>query len=325
MKYISAIIYLAAMIPAMAQEVSWVTMQEGGEQSFSVEVPKGWKVTGGMFRFSPYEPRMWVEMVSPDGASTIRLGDPLAPKTYAVPNSLTARAGLTEGKWVLGKMVMNYMPGKDFADRYRQVKFEPSCRNMEVKQHKDEQPVFKPIPGTRQDSGDVIFTCSVNGKPMAGYVVAETLYVPVPGIGVVPKGDFWYVLGMGSLIAPQDKALDAAKIMWHAMITFSINPRWWSQFTAASERYTRGSIAATNQYTAAAQANFKSQQAAQAKQTEDFNRVLLGQTATVDPLNGTRRDVATGPYNNYWMNGQGLVISSTLSPGSSFRQLQVAQ
>jgi hypothetical protein len=324
MKYISWMVYLAALTPATAQPVSWVTMQEGGEHSFSVEAPKGWKVTGGTFRFSPYEPRMWVEMVSPDGATTIRLGDPLMPKTYAIPNWLTANYRLTEGNWVLGKMLMKYLPGKAFADQYRQVKFAPSCHNMEVKQLKDEQPVFKPIPGTRQDSGDVIFTCSMNGKPMAGYVVAETMYVPVPGIGSVPKGDFWYVLGMGSLIAPQDQATDAAKVMWHAMTTFSINKEWWARFTAASQTYTRTSIAATNQYTASAQANFQRQQAAQAKQADDFSRVLMGQTATVDPLDGTRRDVSTGPYNNYWMNGQGLVISSTLSPGSSFRQLQTA-
>ncbi|MGA2134976.1 MAG: hypothetical protein ABSH50_22045 [Bryobacteraceae bacterium] len=325
MKHVSWVIYAAAILPMMAQQVSWVTMRESGEGSFSVEVPKGWKVTGGTFRFSPYEARMWMEMVSPDGATTIRLGDPLAPKTYAVPNALTARYGLTEGKWVTGKMVMNYLPGKAFADRYRQVKFGQACENMQVKQLKDEKPVFQAIPGTRQDSGDVIFTCTEKGRPMAGYVVAETLYVPVPGIGYVPKGDFWCVLGMASLLAPREQGIEAAKIMWHVMLSFSINKEWWSRFTAQAQRYTGASIQATQRYTAQAQANFQKQQAVQAQQVDDFNHVLLGQTATVDPLDGTKRDVATGPYSNYWINGQGLTISSTLSPGTSFRQLQVAR
>jgi len=226
------LLWTAAAIPVLAQPVSWVTLQESGEHSFSVEVPKGWKVTGGTFRFSPYEPRIWVEMVSPDGATTIRLGDPYAPKTYAVPNAFLARYGATEGKWTAGKMVMNYLPGKEFADRYRQVKFAPTCKDMQVNQLKEETPVFQRMPGTRQDAGDVIFTCKSNGHAMAGYVVAETLYIPVPGIGTLPKGDFWCLLGMASVIAPREQGIDAAKIMWHAALSLSINPAWWSKFNA---------------------------------------------------------------------------------------------
>jgi hypothetical protein len=221
-------------------------------------------------------------------------------------------------------MVMNYLPGKLFADRYRQVKFGSSCTGMQVKQLKDEKPVFNVAPGIQHDAGDVIFTCSMNGRSMAGYVVAETIYVPVPGIGVVPKGDFWCMLGMASLIAPKDRGIEAAKVMWHSILSFRINPEWWSQFNAAAQRFTGASIAASQRLTANAQANFERQQAAQAKQVDDFNHVLLGQTATVDPLDGAKRDVATGPYNSYWINARGTVVSSTLSPGPAFRPLQTA-
>ena len=132
---------------------------------------------------------------------------------------------------------------------------------------------------------------------MAGYVVAETIYVPVPGIGVVvPKGDFWCMLGMASLIAPKDRGIEAAKIMGHSMLSFRINPQWWSQFNAAAQRFTGASIAASQRMTANAQANFQRQQA----------------------------DVATGPYNSYWINVRGTVVSSTLSPGPAFRPLQAA-
>src|ERR1035441_619868 len=55
--------------------VSWITVRDTREQAFSIDVPKGWKTYGGMFRFSSVDARPFVDMTSPDGKTNIRVGD----------------------------------------------------------------------------------------------------------------------------------------------------------------------------------------------------------------------------------------------------------
>ena len=43
-----SILMLAFAAPLFAQNVTWVSMQENQEHSFSIDVPKGWKVAGGL-------------------------------------------------------------------------------------------------------------------------------------------------------------------------------------------------------------------------------------------------------------------------------------
>jgi hypothetical protein len=47
-----------------------------------------------------------------------------------------------------------------------------------------------------------------------------------------------------------------------------------------------------------------------------WGNTLTGITPTVDPLNGTTRNVWTGPNSGYWINGLGEVVNSNISPGA---------
>ena len=74
--------HVAAAAPLVS---GWTTVQDPAEQAFSIEVPQGWKITGGLYRFGLLDPRLMVDMVSPDGKIDIRFGDyrvpPFAPLT----------------------------------------------------------------------------------------------------------------------------------------------------------------------------------------------------------------------------------------------------
>ena len=63
----------------------WTRFEDPFEQSFSLEVPKGWTVRGGLFRMGYSDERPMVDLLSPDGFVNVRLGD-LAIPTYALPN-----------------------------------------------------------------------------------------------------------------------------------------------------------------------------------------------------------------------------------------------
>jgi hypothetical protein len=52
---------------AFAQPASWTAVRDTRVQAFSVDVPRGWKAQGGLLRKGPLDPRVQVDMVSPNG------------------------------------------------------------------------------------------------------------------------------------------------------------------------------------------------------------------------------------------------------------------
>src|ERR1700731_2321369 len=64
--------------------LTWQRYQDPLENAFTLEVPNGWTVKGGMFRLGYSDHRAMVDMTSPDGKINIRLGD-LAIPTYFLP------------------------------------------------------------------------------------------------------------------------------------------------------------------------------------------------------------------------------------------------
>src|SRR3974377_1340440 len=51
----------------MGKTQSWTTFQDPFERAFTVEVPQGWAVRGGLFRLGITDERPMVDLTSPDG------------------------------------------------------------------------------------------------------------------------------------------------------------------------------------------------------------------------------------------------------------------
>jgi hypothetical protein len=60
----------------------------------------------------------------------------------------------------------------------------------------------------------------------------------------------------------------------------------------------------------------------QAQENDNFNDVINGVTFTRDSQTGQTREVQTLQGGQKWINGNNVVVSSALSPGPSFHQLQ---
>ena len=60
---------------AAAGPVSYVRWKEPNEGMFTADVPKGWKIAGGAYRFAPVDVRTQVHLASPDGSIRVQLGD----------------------------------------------------------------------------------------------------------------------------------------------------------------------------------------------------------------------------------------------------------
>jgi uncharacterized protein YfiM (DUF2279 family) len=306
----------AGTAPASAagSQVAWISVRDPYESAFSVDVPKGWKTRGGMIRFGPVDARPYVDMTSPDGHTNIRLGDAtIAP--YSTPN-----------RWVRGAdpgpFVAPYASGDEFAAKYGAARFGSLCgpatlvrgNALEPKYHKAGSGPY------RVTAGQAIFTCHQNGHAMAGYVYAETLFVGSP----YGPSDKWFVVALGSFLAPVAQAKAAGAMLKHAGESIAFNPEWakgqQARINAATgvllgvAKSNWDSIAATN----ARQAKWRADMAHQSDTMQD---VLLGQSYTRDPQTGQNDVVPTGLGGGHWMDGRGDVVNSELSPGPAFHKL----
>ena len=72
---------------------TWTDPREG---AFSLSVPQGWNVSGGLYRYAAVDVRPDVTVTSPDGSISVRIGDQRIP-SHTLPNPLLEMAHLRPG------------------------------------------------------------------------------------------------------------------------------------------------------------------------------------------------------------------------------------
>lgn len=315
--------FLAIAAAFAQQPVSWTTLRDATEQAFSIDVPKGWKAQGGLLRKGPLDPRVQVDMVSPDGRVSMSIGD-WAVGPYAVPSGQMERFGFTEGKTYApghpptATIVARYRTGEVFADVYGQARFSRVCAVLEPKSMKSMAPIFSPASeaSTTTTAGEIVYRCVQNGQEKVAYVYAETSLYQANGVAN------WMMSSLETFLSSKDLAASAYKLVFQSASTFAENPQWHlrqAQITAANAAAALKSFNVTMQQT---QARYQQWSSSMARQGQNFSDALNGRTLTVDPQTGQQREVWTGTGATRWIDGVGNVVSSNLSPGASFHALQ---
>lgn len=298
---------------------AWIPFTDPGEHAFTMQVPQGWKVAGGAYRFGPLDPRAMVEMDSPDGQIRLRLGDAGVPP-YAVPDRSMLSNGFREGSryspnGVAQEVVANYRPGWVFADLYGQARFAALCRSLELKQLRRVAPVHE-VSGQQVAAGDAVYHCeATSGAPLVGYVFAETQLTRMQTTAV------WQMSWLYSFIAPENQAGLALKSVLHAMRTFQIDERWESEQLRLNGQAGTSAYQSFQQTMAQEHARFEHQEAQFQAEVDGFSRALRGVTLTTDSVDHSQREVWSGPNANYFINPVGTVVNANSSPGSEFHPL----
>jgi hypothetical protein len=217
--------------------LSFVRFVDSRENAFSTEVPKGWKTSGGLFRFAPVDPRGAVESLSPENDIRVTAGDAELPP-FTLPNPTLAMAGFREGSWYspgygVRMMVRRYLPGAAAATEYVKAMVAPriACSGLTV---------GAPIPrpeltqamnvlyaqlgqagmSLREDAGEVRFDCSRDGQPWKGYYLVVTLLSSGAGGGI------WHVEHVLGYAAAAAKVPKAEAAMLHLAASMQVNPDW---------------------------------------------------------------------------------------------------
>jgi hypothetical protein len=338
-----------AMVAAAGTTGGFVKFEDPREKAFTLEVPQGWTVKGGLFRLGFSDERPMVDMTSPDGKTNVRLGD-ITVAPYVLPTPSHPRDGEPYDLGAQAQpVVAKFRTGDDFAALYAQARFKQICRN--VARQKIDSPLQLPAVIPVEDGvtviqwsvGQVAYACNTSQGPKTAYAYARTELLQ----------NLWVVNTLASFIAPADQVSAARNIVVRCAKSFHLNQRWLQhqkQMDQQGMAYARAraqqrmaaigqqmqqfenrmsamqnQVANFERGQAAMQSQvgqFEQRQDAFANQVQSFDNALVGVTPTTDPLTGEHRDVWTGPKANYYRNGLGEVINSTLPPGPNWTELQ---
>ena len=325
-----AALFLAAAVLGAA-EPNWVRFQDPKEQAFSLEVPAGWQVRGGLFRigFSDYRPM--VDLTSPDGRINVRLGDVLVP-SYTAPNPQHPREGMPYDLGAQAQMmVARYRTGQEYAALYAWSRFHDVCQNVAPRNFDLLTPgdTWPPMNDqARTTEGQVSYQCTTASGPRVVYAYART----------TTTGAIWQVQGMASFIAPPDQVAPAQAIVVRSSQSLRFNPQWiqqQAQMDRMGLQYQQARqqqrMAALGQQVMQFEARMRSMQAqvaafqrgqaARQAQFQAFDNALVGVTPITDPLTGEHSLAWIGPKSGYWKDGTGHVINSDLQPGPGTRRM----
>lgn len=211
---------------ALPEMVQWHDPAEG---AFTLPIPRGWRVDGGMKRPNPLLYRPEVVVASPDDSIQLRLGDAAIP-TFSEPYAVPMMGMMPEGTTTAGNTVlMRYLPGHQFLTQiYLPSKFGTNAgvqvENLPALAAQSFQlrPPAPPMQG-RADAGAVRFDVQLPIGPRSAYYVAITRYAQAPGLSGV-----WYVdlLDIAGYLCVPGRESQAAAVLAAMYRGFAWNPQW---------------------------------------------------------------------------------------------------
>jgi hypothetical protein len=116
--------------PAPPSNIEWVRYTDSAEGAFSIDVPVGWQIQGGMYRFGYFDVRWMIDARSLDGKTILRLSDANVPP-YVPPGPHTGPEGQPYVKPQQFQMVVAKVQSADsYAELYAKHRFSEVCKSM---------------------------------------------------------------------------------------------------------------------------------------------------------------------------------------------------
>jgi len=236
---------------ASSENVTFVTWREPKEGAYTIDVPRGWQVAGGVRRRSPVDIRTALNVTSPDGVIRIFIGDyDLAPRRE--PDQLTQMAGMREGYMYDGVLLARYMTGVQVARSYPAWKL---CRQAKITQsgvlQHESQTLTAQVArygrsmatAASASVGEAIFQCP-EGE---GFVMATTLLTrPMSGRGA----SGWYIYELSGFTTRDSKQAFFAKYVLSAMLASrKDDPEWDARVSQAAGQYAESMMQMNNAMT----------------------------------------------------------------------------
>lgn len=308
--------------------LNYVTWREPNEGAYTTEVPKDWRVTGGIVRPDPLRLLDPVDMRSPDGQTYVFSGDRNL-QLYKTPTQMEASMGMVEGGYNGAAMLMRYRPAAAFLPQYVQRRFASQCggqvqigkvidqRELAAEGNQMLQASTAPGSFQRVDVGLIDFRCGskVGLVQMSTYITGTNSQYGTEGFGI------WQVVGVGGFIAAPAQAAQAGQAVLRLMSARKVNQQWAqgnramvAQINAISRNAAAEmSAQIASRYSVNGSSGTRSGGGSGDDLQRQWQNNIMDQTDVVDAANGTRYKVASGS-NYYWINPAGTAITGTNAP-----------
>jgi hypothetical protein len=250
--------YLPAGAEAGGGLPELVTWRDPVENAFTVQVPRGWQVQGGLRRPNTLEYRPEVLLASPDDAIHLRLGDgslELFTVPYAVPGVGALPPGTRPSAF--GGSFLPYLPGHQFLTQYYLPRrFGAAAHLVGTEEHPElAQRYFQLAPPPagmqgRADSGAVHLELDTPAGRRRGYYAATTkLTAPPPALGGITAWEVLPIDPVGYVCLPELEATARAALA--ALVRgFAWDLRWYAaqvKVNAAIAAQVRTGVAELNE------------------------------------------------------------------------------
>lgn len=296
-------------------ELQFMRWTDPTENAFTVEVPAGWRASGGIRRSGTTAKTSEIVAQSPDG-QIVRSGDTRIPHQFMEPNPTLDNMGYREGQMYPGTStpITRFMTGLDFADFYIQSNVGQICNQVQLIRRNNRPDYIQALASqglllerNQYSAGEVIFTCHSGRGPYVGYLFVETSRY---NAGV---GSMWNVTRLDGFLAPSKLATQADLVLQRLLTSFAMNPVWWAREVGTDarikENHRRYREFAANLQQQTQNDRWESWRV----RTEVTGDMLRGQTQVVDPETGTAYKVEQ-TSNYYWIDPGREVIAGTNIP-----------
>jgi len=286
-----------------SEKIQWVRYNDSAEGAFDIDVPLGWQVQGGMYRFGYFDARWMMGARSLDGKVIILVNDVNVPP-YVLPGPYTGREGQPYGKPQQMQMVVSqFQEAQAYAEIYAKHRFGGVCKSLEVSSD-NWQPAIRSgvddLPPARRSDGSVSYHCDGSDGPRIATVFSHnTLFQG-------PNYTFWTAQPVSILCSP-DRCAQAREMAQHMMDSWQKNPQWvkyqdqltkigLQQIQAAFGQFMQQMQEFHQRFTQTLNSQisgYYARQDAQAKQVSNWCDNINGLTNVTDPKTGAKFQVFT--------------------------------
>ncbi len=205
---------------------SWQHFTDPNEGAFQVEMPAGWKNTGGTMRWNALQYRSWAAAVSPDGNTILAIGDS-DQQSYATPMFGFPPGSIYDGGGGTHHMVAPIQSAQQYAVAWGTRKLGVHCSNVAVTGSRARNDLSQQLGGyaataaMTHDFGDATLTCRRNGVELSAYVV-----LGVTVIRTTAQTALWYPDAIIAFVAPTAIQGVAAGLLAHMVRSYKPSLEW---------------------------------------------------------------------------------------------------
>ncbi len=292
----------------------WSTYADPSEHSFTIDVPAGWQVSGGLQRMTAVDTRPGVIMHSPDGKIELFYGDPTIPP-FVPPNPMYEMGGYHQGSMVpigglANAVIEPYADGQQFAAQWGVARISKSC-GQPVQQSSHPLPQMSQVydmgysqGGVRATTaaGDASFTCRLaDGSPGQAYVFSATTLVS-------SATDIWVVPSAVGYIAPAGREAEARAMLAHVVASFKYDPQWMTRQQNTTMDVSAQTTRTNNAISDSIMSTWENKNASFDRAMDKDTQARRGVVTVEDPVNGQVQ--VDNSYEHHWRAADGSIVNT---------------